>query len=280
MKKVLSIITVLFLLCTCVLTEGEALSVDSENGAARFTAYPGIYIAGEDFPVGTYEIKCADGTSLINVVIEDTDGKDVLRGGFWSRENEMIGKIKLLEGYIVNISDGSAYFAPSAGGIVFDSDTSSREESPAAETLLGHDSAVKNAIEALKSFWFDSYQEDGSSENGYLEIKNTRVIDIKDEFPESDEKQSGVSNTAEQIFGNIDYIVEFMLFSDYFGSAPYYSNIYINNCVIIFNDGTYSVGRDQLDLYRSRTYSADYSGIIEQVFDYGSVYNAVYELLK
>lgn len=102
--------------------------------------------------------------------------------------------------------------------------------------------------------------------NGYFEIKNTRVIEIGD--------------TDIELFKDIDYIVEFVLFTDYFGSAPYYSSIGISDTVVVYSDGTMEVpNMNLLTAYRSRYYSTDFSDIIKKVYDCKDKYNCV-EYLK
>ncbi len=43
--------------------------------------------------------------------------------------------------------------------------------------------------------------------------------------------------------------------------------------VIVYDDGRMEVGGDLLTDYSRRTYSFDYSGIVESVEDYGDEYN-------
>ncbi len=145
-----------------------------------------------------------------------------------------------------------------------------------------HAEAVEQAIEVLKAHWEQSYAETSDFTNGYLEIKNTRIIKIKDEptTPDGD----STNTTLISQFGNVEYVVEFMLYSDYFGSSafgdkPYYTNISLDDAVVIYKDGSAEVRRQTpFEIYRSRTYSLDYSGIIEDIADLGSAYNAVYNL--
>lgn len=110
------------------------------------------------------------------------------------------------------------------------------------------DDRVKIAIDALENQW------------DYYQIKNTRVIDLKE-------------NDVE-MFDGIDYIVEFLLYTDYFGTAPYYSNAGIYDTVSVYTDGHAEINdRNLFDVYRSRAFVTDFSDIIEDVKDLGAAYN-------
>lgn len=265
MKKSLLAIILLLLF-------GSIAVAEEVNTAVPFEAYPGFYVVGTDFPSGTYEIHCSKDTSQVNVVIKDADENILLNKGFSSDANDWISKIRLLDKYEVQISDGTARFAPSAGGIIFDESQISTPSSPQNSDV--YKPLVVPAIELLKEQWKANYTKDNLSKNGYLEIKNTRIIWINDGLSESE------SNSVKQYFSNVDYIVDFILYTDYFGSEPYYSNTWLDNCVIVYTDGTKKVARDQLDLYRSRSYNSDYSEIIKSIIDLGSEYNASYRLLN
>ena len=137
---------------------------------------------------------------------------------------------------------------------------------------------IDAAVEALKECWRSEVY--GSAENleGYLEIKNTRVIEISD-TPKADD--SIMQQQADQFFGGVDYIVEFMLYSDLSCSAPYYQNAGAWECVVVYEDGTMQTpAHSPFYVYRSRTYSMDFSGIITDVIDLNQEYNAVYRLLQ
>ena len=131
-----------------------------------------------------------------------------------------------------------------------------------------YDKEVRQAIEAMKKQWEEVYNDENFyeiSRNKYLEIKNTRIIFIKDDVPD--------------VFENIDYIIEFMIFTDYSGSAPYYSNASIYDSVVFYRDGKIVVQQKSLfSFYRSRNYTSEFSNIIKSVNDLGSVYNKAYEL--
>lgn len=131
------------------------------------------------------------------------------------------------------------------------------------EPINAYDSVIKEAIDALKDEWKNHYEEHNG--DGYFEIKNTRVIEIKD---------NDIS-----VFKDVKYIVEFILFTDYYGSAPYYSEAVVSNVAVIYKNGNTEITGDLFRRYSSATYSYDYSNIIKNIVDCGSKYN-VKETLK
>lgn len=129
-----------------------------------------------------------------------------------------------------------------------------------------HKAIINDAIEELKSEWERIYDDSVADTDGYFEIKNTRLIEI------------GNNDTEE--LKDIDYLVEFVLYTDYLGSAPYYSSVGLSDTVIVYKDGTMTVpSKNSLRAYSQRHYSYDYSDIIKDIFDYGSKYNCT-EYLK
>ena len=135
---------------------------------------------------------------------------------------------------------------------------------------------VDAAIGLLKTCWREEY---ASMEklSGYLEIKNTRIVKIADE-PKADES---VQEYADKYFGDVDYIVEFMLYSDLMGMAPYYQDAGMWDCVIAYEDGSMEVAAKNVFYdYRARTYSFDISGIVADVIDLNQQYNEVCYLMR
>ena len=109
------------------------------------------------------------------------------------------------------------------------------------------------------------YTDSKVETDGHFEIKNTRVVNIKE------------NNTEE--FKNIDYIVEFILYTDYYGSAPYYQIVGIDDTVVVHKDGTMEVQRMNLiNNYRAMHYSNDFSDFIKSIDDYGDKYNCIEDL--
>lgn len=145
------------------------------------------------------------------------------------------------------------------------------EDGPTASNEYGeYDKLVENASKALKSKWMDLYNDSDNSD-GYLAIYNTRVIDINPD--ETDAFFQELDRGME-----IDYIVEFSLYSDYFSAAPYYFNTGTFDTVIVYEDGTTSVASNFFRIYSSKTYSYDFSGFIKSVYDMGAKYNCTFDL--
>jgi len=127
------------------------------------------------------------------------------------------------------------------------------------------DELIEDAIKELKSEWEDIYDKMKLETDRYFEIKNTRVIKIK--------------KTDIEEFKDVKYIIEFVLYTDYFGSAPYHSNYRVSNSVIVYNNGDMKVPKkDLLEDYSIKNYIWDYSNIIDNVKDYDDKYNCVENL--
>lgn len=121
---------------------------------------------------------------------------------------------------------------------------------------------VTEAITVLEHYWKTVYQDEIG--DGYFEIKNTRVVSIKE-------------NDTEE-FKDVSSIIEFELYTDYFGSAPYYSNVAMHNNVVVYTDGSMEVSSNVINTYRNKHYTADFSGFVESVDDYADDYNCVKDL--
>lgn len=126
------------------------------------------------------------------------------------------------------------------------------------------DARVSDAIEVIAEYWDDEYTKN-DIEDKYLKIVNARIINIKE--------------NNEKAFEDIDYIVEFVLFSNYFNSSPYYQNIGMYDSVVVYKDGRKEVARqNQFNLYRAKNYSSDFSEFIESIEDFNEQYNHIVEI--
>ena len=130
---------------------------------------------------------------------------------------------------------------------------------------------VNKAIDEVKTTWEKRYSEmqEQTKATGYLEIKNTRIIKVNS----VDESANGA-----EFFKNVDCIVEFVLFSDYFGSAPYYVNAGIMDSVAIYKDGTCKMVK--IKDYYARTYDYKLSAINYDVVDLEDKFNQKFDLLE
>lgn len=133
------------------------------------------------------------------------------------------------------------------------------------KTQAGHDQVLTDAVSAVKDYWQAMYDESTAETDGYFEIKNTRLITI------------GENELRE--FENVAYLVEFVLYTDYFGTAPYHDNACAYDTVIVYKDGTMEVTSNRIWHYRTTTYETDYSAFIAAIDDYHDTYNCI-ETLK
>lgn len=130
------------------------------------------------------------------------------------------------------------------------------------------DEKIDKAVTALKDYWTGYYADMGETENDrtngdwYLEIKNTRIVEL--------------GNGAEDFLKDVQYVVEFVIYTNFYGAAPYYSHTDVRNTVLIYKDGTVEAGTVAgIPQYIARYFEAP---PIESTKDYGSQYNAVYHL--
>ena len=84
------------------------------------------------------------------------------------------------------------------------------------------DDMIVEATIVLEKYWEKEYDKTSVDTDGYFEIKNTRVVDIKD-------------NDVDE-FQNVDYIIEFELYTDLYGSAPYYQDVNAYDTVVVYKD--------------------------------------------
>ena len=127
------------------------------------------------------------------------------------------------------------------------------------------DAMVRKAIHYIKTRWRQEYSRLGPEySDGYLEIRNTRVITV--------------APNGLEFWSDITCVVEFQLFTDYLGSAPYYLNAGTDNTVTFYADGNCQVGNNPFLAYASRTFSYDFYWI-DSIQDLGAAYNDSWYLL-
>lgn len=125
---------------------------------------------------------------------------------------------------------------------------------------------IEKAIDLLVDEWEVIAVEDECN-NGYLEIKNTRIVK-----PDSND----LANTLG--VNNIEYIVEFVIFTDFYGAAPYYYETQHQNNVIFYSDGTGAVATNAVQMYSSLTYDYALDKCSFSVLDCNSTFNQVFDL--
>lgn len=149
-----------------------------------------------------------------------------------------------------------------------------------------YDELILKSIQGIKNEWAQLYsQNEEWYKDGYFEIKNTRLIKISD-APKAlveDSKGNIQEQSLDKYFGNIKYIIEFMILDNYMNSAPYYSSHSGRyNSVTIYDDLSIKVEShySYFNTFSGKTYITDYSGIIEEVIDFGDRFNQSCNLLQ
>lgn len=134
------------------------------------------------------------------------------------------------------------------------------------KTNSDNEKYVTDAIELIKAHWAGKHRDanEPNSGDGTLKIINTKLLLINEKSQYS---------KFDQYFGEIKAIVEFELYSDYFGSAPYYVNAGTDNMVIFYKNGKAEVSSNYLRNVGIKTYDFDFSDLFSEVFELGSTYN-------
>lgn len=123
-----------------------------------------------------------------------------------------------------------------------------------------HNDMIISAVEELKAHWQEIYNETAPDTDRYFEIKNTRVITIK----KNDIKP----------FKDMAYLIEFVLYTDYLGTSPYYEDVNVANSVIVYKSGYMEVANtNPIKSYRSITFNTDVTGYVKEIDDYHNEYN-------
>lgn len=127
---------------------------------------------------------------------------------------------------------------------------------------------IQAALELIKETWQATADENPEiMPKAYVDIKNTRIVRLK-ENPSLPDNGEPI-----EFLQDIDYIIEFMMLTNYLGdSYPLYAGV--DDTVAVYKDGSMAV--QKMNLMRavaSRYFVTDYSNIIEEIIDLGSVYN-------
>ena len=137
---------------------------------------------------------------------------------------------------------------------------------------------VLKAISLVNQKWEETYKdydkdnfyesERDAKPDGTVDIFHTRIINIKE--------------NSEELFKNVESVVEFDIFSDFYASAPYYVNMYHNNCVVFYRDGSSEVRnifREYINKDTESRYFTQYP-FVETVIDLGSEFNTPTRISK
>lgn len=125
---------------------------------------------------------------------------------------------------------------------------------------------IEKAVEILADEWEVLAVEDEYN-NGYLEIKNTRLLHT----------DSDAISDALGVEG-VECIVEFVIFTDFYGAAPYYYETQHMNNVVFFSDGSTTVTTNAVQIYSARTYDASLKNCSFTVLDCKTTFNQVFDL--
>ena len=130
-----------------------------------------------------------------------------------------------------------------------------------------HDDMIEEAIEVLEEHWADAYDGmENRNVDRHFEIKNTRVITLK-------------KNEYEEL-EDMEYIVDFALYIDYFGDTEYYVEAptggpWSGGAVAVYRDGDMEVvsNRLVLDVMSDITAIEPPENPVKKIDDYGAAYN-------
>ena len=132
------------------------------------------------------------------------------------------------------------------------------------------DEPVRQAQDLIRKAWIAQAERDPEmmKSKPYVDIKNTRIIKIAGR-----PMTVQWNNEPVEELQDIDYIIEFMMLTNYFGdSLPTYVGLY--DTVAVHRSGMMEVLRRNLfDIIKNRYYIFDVSGMIDEVIDLGSAYN-------
>lgn len=138
------------------------------------------------------------------------------------------------------------------------------------------DKMILEAVEVLKESYKTYYGNNRRSDEGYLEINDTKVFYIKDDFLLSDEEDQEL---AEELFGNVKCMVCFSLYSDN-GTAPYYPAWGMFDAVMVYEDGSMEAVSNPFYRYVYTRYKDSLIGVISSISDRNSDFNNTWHLLK
>ena len=127
---------------------------------------------------------------------------------------------------------------------------------------------IQDALELVKTAWqeqSDQYPE--MMPSPYVDIKNTRIVQLYDK-PVDVQSEKPVTELE-----GIDYIIEFMMLSNYYGDT-YPCNVGIYDSIAVYTNGKMEMQKTNLlNAVRAKYFLTDYSSVIEEIIDLGGEYN-------
>ena len=125
-----------------------------------------------------------------------------------------------------------------------------------------HEEMIEEAIEELEDYWTDVYDEmeDNDMETDrYFKIVNTRVITLdKNDY---------------ELLEDIEYIVDFVVYTDYFGNGYYVTDMGSGTSVVVYRDGAMEVTHDPIMRLCQHYYDYGIAEEVKSIDDYGDAYN-------
>ncbi len=130
-----------------------------------------------------------------------------------------------------------------------------------------YDEIMNNAISVLKEGWENVYtQRPIDNRENKIRIANSRIIEVKDTHEINE-------------FQNIKSIIEFVVYSDYYGTqGKYYINAGIYDTVLVYKDGTMNFESQSLIKQYINMYIDTSLPFISSVVEFDSSYNQTINL--
>ena len=139
--------------------------------------------------------------------------------------------------------------------------------SPSNNGNKEYNEIMNKSISVLKEGWEDIYtQRPIDARENKIKIVNSRIIELND------------THTIIE-FEDIDKIIEFAVYSDYYGTqGKYYINVGMYDTILVYKDGTMGFeGHSPIRQYFSRYYDTSLP-FISRVVEFGSSYNQTINL--
>ena len=141
---------------------------------------------------------------------------------------------------------------------------------PAAAAENTYDEEIKAALELMKETWQGLAEENPEIMPApYVDIKHTRILNLS-EYPVDVQNNQPVEGLE-----GIDYIIEFLMMTNYMGDS-YPCNFGVYDTVVVYENGEMSVPSTNLmRIIRSKYFLMDFSGVIEEIIDLENAYNGL-----
>ena len=121
----------------------------------------------------------------------------------------------------------------------------------------GKDADVINAVRSMEDHYHDTFKDRDLPTSGYLRILNTRKITVKDNAPDR--------------LADVRCVVEFVIYVDFYGMAPYYTNLL--HSVTYYKDGHFENLRGGSVIQNFLVMSGDFNADYYEIEDFGDAYN-------